>query len=194
MRPINSKTWTRFAEAAKQHLRSKLKELLQTVTKQKVAGTSKDKETNGSLLKVGVVMGSSAWDITADDLGQGRNFEDHQDSIRNIISELKGNFENNKQADVDLIWRSATPLHPHIVRGENGPVKEAIHRIKYMSRRRSADLYEYQKKICEDMNVTFLDVYEAYDLSPGGLHLHATDGMHWKRYLNEVILNWFFST
>ena len=41
------------------------------------------------------------------------------------------------------------------------------------------------------MDVPFLDIYDAYDLS-GDWHF-PTDGSYYRGELNEVVFNWFFS-
>ena len=60
-----------------------------------------------------------------------------------------------------------------------------------MSSTRSRDLYEYQKEICNEMKVPFMDVYDAYHLS-ADWH-YPTDGRHYRPELSEIVLNWFYS-
>eukprot|EP00984_Skeletonema_dohrnii_P026035 scaffold15292_cov111-Skeletonema_dohrnii-CCMP3373.AAC.4 len=137
-----------------------------------------------------VVIGSSTWDILADDLGQGETFLDHCAAMRTWIETIRTKFPN-----VKLIWKSGTALHTHIVVNKRthmfGPPQKAMKRIKYMSSTRSRELYEKQKEICRELHVPFLDVYDAYYLS-GDLHF-PTDGRHYRCELNQQVFNRFYS-
>ena len=146
------------------------------------------------VIKVAVVLGSSSWDILADDVGQGEEFIDHRNAMRNLIKKIRSfSFSN---VALTLFWKSATAVHSHVVVNKRtkwfGNIAKATKRIKYMSSTRSHDLYEYQKGICIEMDVPFLDVYDAYFLS-ADWHF-PTDGRHYRPELNEVIFNSFFST
>jgi hypothetical protein len=137
-----------------------------------------------------VVIGSSTWDILADDVGQGETFFDHCAAMRTWIEKIRTKFPN-----VTLIWKSGTALHTHIVVNKRtkmfGPPQKAMERIKYMSSTRSRELYEKQKEICRELDVPFLDVYDAYYLS-GDFH-YPTDGRHYRCELNQQVFNRFYS-
>jgi hypothetical protein len=65
-----------------------------------------------------------------------------------------------------------------------------INRIRYMSESRSRYLYNLQKDIMNELNVPFLDLYEATYLSAD--RLYPSDGRHYKPDLNRMMLSWFY--
>ena len=177
-RALNSNTWESFVGQASSDI-SKAKHLVL--------------EQHPNLkdsIRLAIVMGSSTWDILADDLGQGQHFTDHRSAMKKLIGKMRENHPN-----VTLIWRSPSAVHNHVVVNKQtkwfGPVEKAVKRIKYLASSRSRDLYKYQKEICDELNVIFLDVYNAYYLS-GDWH-YPTDGRHYRGELNHAILNWFYS-
>jgi hypothetical protein len=140
-----------------------------------------------------LILGSSAWDILdAADTGQGADFADHQKACRTLIA-LIGNLTLN--ATVTTVWKSPTAVHPHIVVKRRtkwfGPIAKATRRIKYMSTGRAETLYEKQKAIMAELQVPFLDVYEATYLS-ADWHF-PSDGRHYMPQLNQAMFNWFYS-
>ena len=152
--------------------------------------TEKGIEQAAAFRNLAVVIGSSTWDILADDFGQGETFLDHCAAMRTWIETIRTKFPN-----VTLIWKSGTALHTHIVVNKQtnmfGPPQKAMKRIKYMSSTRSRELYEKQKEICRELHVPFLDVYDAYYLS-GDFHF-PTDGRHYRCELNQQVFNRFYS-
>lgn len=178
---LHSKSWEVFASGAGDAINQVINDL-----RKNVAASSKKVP-----LKIGLVMGSGVWDILADEKGQGMEFEDHRKAMRLLISRVQETCSNVQDADVTLIWKSMTSVHPHVV-VIKGNRKGAFHRIKYMSSRRSEDLYKFQKEICQEMGVPLLDIYEGYDLSADWHFLN--DGRHYRVDMNEAALNWFYST
>lgn len=65
-----------------------------------------------------------------------------------------------------------------------------INRIRYMSESRSRYLYELQKRIMLELNVPFLDLYDATYLSAD--QLYPSDGRHYRPDLNRKMLGWFY--
>ena len=175
---LNSQTWESF-----------LKQAGADIVKAKDDVLKQHQHLRDSI-QLAAVLGSSTWDILADDLGQGPGFNDHRNSMRKLIGKMKANYP-----DVTLIWKSPSAVHNHVVVNKKtkwfGPIQKAVKRVKYLSSSRSRDLYEYQKEICDELNVPFLDVYDAYYLS-GDWH-YPTDGRHYRGELNHLIFNWFYS-
>uniref|UniRef100_A0A7S1VFZ9 Uncharacterized protein n=1 Tax=Grammatophora oceanica TaxID=210454 RepID=A0A7S1VFZ9_9STRA len=109
--------------------------------------------------------------------------------MRLLIEQVRHNHPN-----VTVVWKAPSATHAHVVvnrRSPFGSIEKATKRIKYLSTSRSADLYHFQKEICRELNVPFMDVYDAYFLS-GDWHF-PTDGRHYRPELNHVIFNWFDS-
>jgi hypothetical protein len=144
------------------------------------------------LPKILLILGSSTWDILDDDTGQGTDFADHQKACRTLIA-LIGNLTLN--TPVTTVWKSPTAVHPHVVINRRtkwfGPIAAATQRIKYMSAGRAGALYKKQKAIMAELQVPFLDVYEATYLS-ADWHF-PTDGRHYTPQLNQAMFNWFYS-
>ena len=132
-----------------------------------------------------LLLGSSTWDILADNVGQGPTFDNHRHALRQLIQQL----QQTLPANVHLFWKSATAVHVHQVQGVDW---FHIARIVYMASSRAHDLYIYQKEIMEELQVPFLDIYHATYLSAA--HLHDGDGRHYRPELNSFMLNWFYKT
>lgn len=183
-RPLNSNTWKSFSDRVTANVAH--------FNSLDVANSASDTTTSSTAPRspaLGVIVGSSTWDILADDLSQGSDFSNHRSSMRNLIQDIKMNHPN-----VTLLWKSPTAVHPHIVVSERtkwfGPVEKAVKRTRYMSESRSRVLYLVQKEICDELAVPFLDVYEAYALS-GDWHF-PTDGRHYRPELNRAVFTWLF--
>lgn len=196
--PLNSNSWREFAFKVNEDIANVKRNLKEEVKQQatNVPGNEAGSDSS-SRLKLALVMGSSTWDILANNLDQGLSYpyvrqgptwSDHRIAMKKLIEWVKENHP-----DVTLIWKSATPLQTHVISEEVifGSDANATERIRYMSLSRSTDLYNYQKEICEEMNIPFLDVYDAYKLS--GDWSFPSDGRHYRPELNQVIFNWFFS-
>ena len=67
--------------------------------------------------KVALVLGSSTWDILADDIGQGALFLDHRSAMWKLLETMKTRYPN-----VKLIWLSPTALHAHVVIDKSTPM------------------------------------------------------------------------
>ncbi len=206
-RPLSSQTWNFFANRANQLLIRTISEKVaegmkkdsqkQEKTKNATLGVdqlAKRYEDETELIEIALVMGGSTWEILADDGSLGENFEDHLHSMMRLIPKIRS-ICDKARVNATFIWKSATPVHPHIVIFKDtrmfGSIEKATKRVKYMSGQRSANLYSLQKRVCEKLNVPFLDVYQSYYLS-GDWHF-PTDGRHWRSELNQVIFNWFYS-
>lgn len=131
-----------------------------------------------------LIVGSGVWDILADaDSAGGHNFEDHLEACRMFISSTQAAFPN-----LSIFWKSMTAMHIHRVASNQD--WEHIQRVYYMSNSRARQLYELQKTVMKEFNVTVLDVFAATYLSA-----HQTiygDGRHYMSELNELTLSYFY--
>ena len=132
---------------------------------------------------VALLMGSGVWDILADDVIQGSEFQDHRVAVRLLITSVRQMFP-----DIDLYWKSHTAMHVHRVADQND--WREMRRVFYMSTSRSYDLYRYQKDIMTELNVTLLDIYPATYLSAE--FLEFGDGRHYTKEFNKRLLDWFY--
>jgi len=129
-----------------------------------------------------LIVGSAAWDILRPEVTQGRQFTNHQQSIKKLVNWIKTEYPA-----VDLYWLSPMAIHIHAVQEKN--VKNGL--MRYMSSSRSRYLYDVQKMIMEEMDVTFLDVYKATFLS-AEQHWPVGDGIHYKKEFCRMMLDWFY--
>ena len=111
-------------------------------------------------LYVAFIIGSSTWDILADNVGQGELCLDHRLAMWNLIDKMKSMFPHST-----LLCKSPTPVHAHIVIDKSTKrlgklliqtffrltfvkficYQAALNRTKYMSSRRTDDLYKFQR-------------------------------------------------
>jgi len=179
-RPLNTNTWSHFLRGIKNRVAAKENELRGI----------QDEQTP----KIAVVVGSSTWDILASAEGEhDPEFNDHRSAAQSLIIELK--LMEKSHTGLAFFWKSGTPVHSHVVVDKYskkfGHPEDVMKRILYMSESRSEALYRYQKNICEDENMPFLDIYEAYALS-ADWHF-PTDGRHFRPELNQMIFDWLYS-
>jgi len=160
-KPLNSNTWNRFLARAQKD----------------IAKQQKHKRINTNLA---LVLGSSVWDLLSDDAIYN-TFEDHCSSMQKLIKNVQTQYPN-----ITLLWKSPTAVHAHVVVNQN-----AVNRVRYMAESRSKLLYDYQKQICIEMNIPFLDIYDIYYLS-ADWHF-PTDGRHYRPELNHYVFNWFYN-
>jgi hypothetical protein len=139
--------------------------------------------TREKFRNVALLMGSGVWDILADDVIQDPEFQDHRAAVRLLITSVRQEFP-----DIDLYWKSHTAMHVHRVADQND--WQQVRRVFYMSSSRSHDLYQYQKDIMAELNVTLLDLYPATYLSAELLEFG--DGRHYTKEFNKRLLDWFY--
>jgi hypothetical protein len=132
---------------------------------------------------VALLLGSSVWDILANDLNQGPQFQDHRASCRRLIASIREEFPS-----LEIYWKSGTAMHIHRVADMNDWFH--LGRVFYMSSSRAHDLYRYQKQIMAEFNVTLLDLYPATHLSAD--HLRPGDGRHYTQEFDKMMLDWFY--
>jgi hypothetical protein len=140
-----------------------------------------------------LIVGSCLWDILdSQDTTQGRDFDDHAVACRQSIIMIRQMYPN-----VTLIWKSPYAVHIHRVDldriTEHDKATATLFgrdRIRYMSRSRSKHLYELQKRIMMEMDVPFIDLYQATHLSADWLY--PSDGRHYRPVLNRLMLSWYY--
>jgi hypothetical protein len=140
-----------------------------------------------------LIVGSCLWDTLnwEDDL-QSSLYQDHAEACRTYIDKLRQTYP-----DLIIVWKSPMACHIHwvdlkrVVEHDRATATLfGLNRIRYMSASRSRYLYELQKKICFELKIPFLDLYEATYLSAD--LLYPSDGRHYKPDLNRKMLGWFY--
>jgi len=147
---------------------------------------------------VAVIVGSSIWDLcpaslwSSDSnfepgfLAQGSNFTDHFEACRQLILWIQSTYPG-----MNIYWRLPTTLHTHRVQCFLASKIDACYRrTMYESRTRVNYLYDGQKTLMQDMNVSYLDFFEASHLSAHDTVVN--DGAHFSFEFNQHLLNHFY--
>lgn len=142
---------------------------------------------------IALIVGSCLWDILdVESTGQGSDYADHAQACQHYITSIRQRYPT-----VQVIWKLPMAVHIHWVDLQRVVDHDratatlfGINRIKYMSQSRSKFLYMLQKQVMIDLNVPFLDLYEATYLSVDWLY--PSDGRHYRPDLNRLMLNWFY--
>jgi len=148
---------------------------------------------------VAVIVGSSIWDLcpaslmsSSDSnfepgfLAQGSNFTDHFEACRQLILWIQSTYPGLK-----IYWRLPTTIHIHRVHCFLASKVDACYRrTMYESRTRAHHLYNGQKALMQDLNVSSLDFFEAAHLSAH--HTVVNDGQHFSFEFNQYLMNHFY--
>ena len=134
--------------------------------------------------KLAIVIGSGVWDILADNAAEsGENFESHLAAAKEFVLALQ-QFHPDKK----LYWKSMTAMHIHEVTKNDD--WEHIKRVYYMSNARARQLYQLQKDLMGELNVTVLDIFDSFYY---GAHMTKEgDGRHFQPGFNDMVLGWFY--
>jgi hypothetical protein len=146
---------------------------------------------------VSLVMGSSVWDLaipknakdTPGFLAQGSDFNNHILACRTFIEFVRKTFPYLK-----IYWKLPSAMHQHLIKCAD--VEDPRFRdwckisTKYMSSSRVEILYRKQKALMQELNVTYLDLYEASHLSAH--NYLSKDGRHTLASWNRDVLEWFY--
>lgn len=138
---------------------------------------------------VAIVVGSAIWDVLIAENIQGVDFEDHLAACRAFVLDLKKKYRGRT-----IYWKSPSALHVHRVKcaDANYDYQGCLDSTRYLSNSRVRFLHEKQKDLMKELNVPYLDLFDAYYLSA---HYTAEgDGRHFQQDLNELILDWFYPT
>jgi hypothetical protein len=141
-------------------------------------------ELNAS--NVALILGSSVWDILEMDNIQGTEFQDHLEACRQFLEGVR-----KKYPHVDIFWKSPSAFHIHRVSGDCFKKKSCNDRLRYMSNSRALYLYHEQKKMVQEMNIPFIDLFDAYYLSADWTMW--SDGRHYVSEFNRRVLSWFYN-
>jgi hypothetical protein len=135
-----------------------------------------------------LVIGSSIWDLLVEENIQGNNFDDHLEACRQFIEHVRKTYSK-----VDLYWKGTSALHPHRVDCNEATYdyQDCLNSTKYISNSRVQNLERRQRKLMQELEVPYLDLYPTYYLS--AYHTAPGDGRHSIPALNEHILSWFYS-
>jgi hypothetical protein len=135
--------------------------------------------------RVAVILGSAVWDAMRGCVR--RDFVDHRAAIRQLITTLRTWYPQ-----VDYYWKSpsAIVLHRHAPLEEMLVDPVWLERSKYISDGVPRHIYSVQKELMTELNVTFLDVFDAYYLSspwtlPG-------DSRHFQDDISFLMLSYFW--
>jgi hypothetical protein len=135
---------------------------------------------------VAVVMGSAAWDLNPKGM---MAHDDHVIACRRLIESILESFPGLK-----IYWKLPYAMHQHNINCET--VEDRKQRLdcemgtKYVTSSRVEHLYQKQKALMEELDITYLDLYETTYLSA-----HKTipnDGMHYLESWNQDVLDWFY--
>jgi hypothetical protein len=137
--------------------------------------------------QIALVLGSAAWDLIQPiEPRQGRLFQDHLDTCRRLIAQVRTQFPQ-----LTVMWKSVLAMHIHRVRPDCYSLPICITRMKYLSTSRVHYLYRTQKAIMEEMQVPMLDLYEASYL--GAEQTRPGDTVHYTTEYNQLMQSWFYN-
>lgn len=135
---------------------------------------------------VGLVIGSSVWDILQNQNIQTADFRDHLQACRLYIARVQKEFPNTT-----VFWKSPSTLHVHRMLPGCNKDRRCAERVRYMSASRSEFLYRGQKQIMAELRIPFLDLYEGYFLSAP--YTVRGDGRHYQPKYDRRMLRWLYS-
>jgi hypothetical protein len=133
---------------------------------------------------IAVIAGSSVWDIT---MGCVRtDFIDHRTAVSQFIGTIRTRYPQ-----IDLYWKSPSALVLH----RRNSLKELLdptwlQRSRYVSDTLPRKLYQVQKSLMIELNVPFLDLYEAYYLS--GPWSRPGDCRHYQDEISSLLLSYYW--
>jgi hypothetical protein len=134
--------------------------------------------------KIAVVTGSSLWDILNGHVDPG--YQRHAAACRSFITQFRREFPH-----VDLYWKSPSALHFHKLRMlRKNPGTLLQERAVYMSQALPYQMYLLQKALMEELQVPFLDLYDAYFLS--GPWTRRFDARHYRDEISSLLLSYYW--
>jgi hypothetical protein len=134
---------------------------------------------------IAVVTGSSLWEILRGHVDPG--YRRHEAACRSFVTQFRNEFPN-----VHLYWKSPSALHFHKLRilrkDQDALLRE---RARYMSQALPLRMYRLQKTIMKELNVPFLDLFEAYYLS-GPWTRTRWDARHFRDEISALLLSYYW--
>lgn len=151
-----------------------------------IAATSSSIQPGKSKSKrIAVVTGSSLWEILRGHVDPG--YQRHEAACRSFVTRFRDEFPG-----VDLFWKSPSALHFHKLRilrkDEDSLLRE---RARYMSQALPYQMYRLQKALMKELDVPFLDLYEAYYLS-GPWTRTRWDARHFRDEISALLLSYYW--
>jgi hypothetical protein len=143
---------------------------------------------HGQLLNqsnVALVIGSAVWDF-------GRassvdpDFVCHLEGARRYVEQLRQEYPT-----VRLYWKSGSAFQRQVIGGNCPAERMCRTRTEYMTNSRARILYEQQKILVAELDVPFLDFWEACFLT-GDQQLQRGDGRHYNKAINRRMQSWFY--
>jgi hypothetical protein len=134
---------------------------------------------------IAVIAGSAVWDamrgcVRADLI-------DHQAAIRKFVTTIQTTYPN-----IDLYWKSPSPVVLHRSKSLIALMNNSIwlQRSRYISDAIPRQLYYAQKSLMKDLQVPFLDLFDAYYLSaPWSL---PGDARHYEDFISSLLLSYYW--
>jgi hypothetical protein len=133
--------------------------------------------------KIAIILGSALWDVLVD-MEQGTSYQNHLETIRKFIEQVKIDTKSQNSDHFDFYWKLPTALHVHVVRRKAGRI------ARYMSTSRIQQLYLFQKRLMGELELPMMDYYLASYVSCSWLE--PRDGRHYVPEFNKAISNIFF--
>jgi hypothetical protein len=166
----------------------------------KQLGKDLEEAASNPLHSTALLVGSSIWDVLSSKMdnaktladSQSTDFEDHLKACKHFITSVRQRYRN-----VDLLWKSPTAMHIHVVLGDpsesanNEDRTALLNRVRYMSSSRMTQLYRLQQQVMLELKVPFLDIYGATYLSAAWTF--PGDGRHYLPELNKHLLEWYYN-
>jgi hypothetical protein len=138
----------------------------------------------GAGTSIAVVTGSSLWDLLKGHVDPG--FHLHVAACRSFVTRFRTEYPG-----VDLYWKSPSALHFHNLPNLRTMRKPLLkERVRYMSQALPYNMYQLQKVLMKELNVPFLDLYEAYYLS--GPWSRRRDARHFKDEISALMLSYYW--
>jgi hypothetical protein len=145
---------------------------------------------NKDLVKEGtaLVLGSAAWDIImTEDNVQGPDFGDHLKACRGLIQNVASRYPN-----VTILWKSPTDFHLHRFQVHCLNIPWCTLQSRYASSSRAQFLYQAQRALMQELQIPFLDLMEASQLSAEWTY--DSDPRHFNVSFNDMTMDWFHGT
>jgi hypothetical protein len=135
-----------------------------------------------------LVLGFATWDIiiTKDNDQQGPDFGDHLEACRLLIQNVTSRHPN-----ATILWKSPIDFHLHRFQPNCLEIPWCMSQSRYMSSSRAQVLYHAQRKLMNELNIPFLELFEASHLSAEWTYV--SDPRHFNVSFNDMAMDWFHS-
>jgi hypothetical protein len=132
---------------------------------------------------VAVIIGSSVWDVMGAKVRPG--LQAHLDACRSFVTQARVEFPH-----VDFYWKSPSAIFLHRRRPLSGLKGNWLRIAKYTSGSVPRLLHVAQKDLMRELNIPYLDLFEAYYLSaPWSLE---GDCRHYDDRISKLLLSYYW--